>query len=284
MSHASLDDLADLHAGEASPEVADHVAGCADCTARLGELAAALGPVAADLAALAAQPVPALPDDVAARVAAALAAERQAPPAAPSGTVVPLASPRQRRTASWLPALGGLAAAAVLVTGGLLLATGGSDRSSDDSTAAVAGRSSDLATSETGTDYAPDGAALKAALPGLLSGTALTKAVPEADQSTATPRNGAGTNSVPLNAQVPPPDALAALRDPDRLAACLAGLSDPGRQDLPLALDYARFQGKPALVVVLPAVKADKVDVFVVGAGCDAKDQQLLFFTRLDKP
>ena len=38
------------------------------------------------------------------------------------------------------------------------------------------------------------------------------------------------------------------------------------------------------MVVILPSAKANKVDVYVVGAGCVAKDSQLLFFTRLPKP
>jgi hypothetical protein len=36
----------------------------------------------------------------------------------------------------------------------------------------------------------------------------------------------------------------------------------------PLAVDYARFAGAPALVVVLPAREAGAVDVAVVGPDC----------------
>ena len=55
--------------------------------------------------------------------------------------------------------------------------------------------------------------------------------------------------------------ALAPLRTPEGLASCLAALTDPAAStasSLPLALDYASFSGKPALVVVLPATKAGK--------------------------
>ena len=81
-----------------------------------------------------------------------------------------------------------------------------------------------------------------------------------------------------------PGDPLAALRDTAGLARCLASLTDPSESGVPLALDYASYQGKPALIVVLPSSKANKVDVFVVPAGCAHADGQLLYFTRLPKP
>lgn len=274
-THVTLDDLADLHVGEASDEVAAHVASCAECTARLAELEAALAPVASDLRALASLPVPEVPADVAARL------DALRPPPTTSGTVVPLEAARSRRTTSWLPALGGLAAAAVLVTGGVLLVQKGGSSTSEDTAASASGASA-LPTSATGNDYAKDGKALTAALPGLLGGgpRAETLQAPAADAKTTTGSTPPGT--VPQTALSG--DPLARLREQDGLAACLAGLTDPGSDDLPLALDYAAFEGQPALVVVLPTSKADKVDVFVVGAQCDQADQRLLFYTRLSKP
>ena len=38
------------------------------------------------------------------------------------------------------------------------------------------------------------------------------------------------------------------------------------------------------MIVVLPAAKSSKVDVFVVGARCTQDDADVRFFTRLDKP
>ena len=81
----------------------------------------------------------------------------------------------------------------------------------------------------------------------------------------------------------PAVDPLARLRTSDGLAGCLTALSDAGQPAVPLALDYARYQGKPALVVVLPSSKEDKADVFVVGSGCSTADAKLLFFARLPK-
>lgn len=267
MTHVSLDDLADLIVGEASPDLAAHVADCADCTARRDELAVALGAVAADLAAL---PAPEVPADVAARLDAVV------PPPAPSGTVVPLAAAPSRRTPPW-GALGAVAAAAVLVTGGVLLVQhGGGAGSSADKSSSTAGAAPQLPTSSTGTDYRKDGKALALALPQLLAGPTRTEAAP----SDAAPTDA--KQNAPLAAAMA--DPLARLRDQTALASCLAGLSDPTSTDLPLALDYAQFEGRPALVVVLPTDKAGKVDVFVVGAQCDQTDQKLLFYTRLSTP
>lgn len=260
MTHVSLDDLADLHAGEAAPEVSAHVAACADCSARLAELDAALPRVAADLAGL---PVPEVPADVAARL------DALRPPPAATSTVVPLDAAPSRRT-SWLPALGGVAAAAVLVTGGVLVAqnAGGGGASADKGSTAGA-KAPELPTSASGNDYRKDGKALAAALPALLGGSPRAETLATGDAKAAAP------------AALDPLDRL---RQQDALAACLAGLSDPTSTDLPLALDYAAFEGKPALVVVLPTGKTDKVDVFVVGPECDQTDQHLLFYTRLTKP
>lgn len=52
----------------------------------------------------------------------------------------------------------------------------------------------------------------------------------------------------------------------------------------PLALDYARYRGMPALAVVLPDPDPAKVSVFVVGPDCSRNDDDTLFFTRLARP
>ncbi|MCU1692730.1 MAG: hypothetical protein JWM64_1821, partial [Frankiales bacterium] len=85
-------------------------------------------------------------------------------------------------------------------------------------------------------------------------------------------------------APTPAVDPLARLRVPAELAACLGELAGPDTDVVPLALDYARYRGAPALAVVLPSARADRVDVFVVGAGCTAGDDQTLFFTRQPRP
>jgi hypothetical protein len=271
--HLDLDALADVLAqpGEALPE---HLTGCADCQAALTALETAVGQVGTALTAL---PQPPVPDDLAGRLDAAVARERRGAGAAPATTVTPLAAAPGRRP-RWLLVAGGLAAAAVLVTGGLL-AHGGSSTPPTADRQQATGAAPGIARSSTGNAYAKDGKALAAALPGLLKGDApAASADAGATAAESAPKAPAPTR--PL-ASV---DPLAALRTSDALASCLASLSDPSDPGVPLALDYATFDGQPALVVVLPATKPDKVDVFVVGAGCSAKDAALLFFTRLPRP
>lgn len=264
-AHLDRDALADVLAGEPSDP---HLDGCADCRAALAELATAVGQVEAALAAL---PAPAVPAGAEDRLLAALAQERAGAPSPASApatvTVMPAdAGPAARSRPRWLPVAGGVAAAAVLVTAGVLLSRGGTTTAGR--TAGAPG--SQIARSSTGTSYAKDGKALAAALPALLKG--------EASSSTAAqgaPRAATGAAA--------PADPLAALRG-DGLAPCLSSLSDPSDPGVPLALDYAAFEGKPALVVVFPASESGKVDVFVVGARCTAQDADVLFFTRLSKP
>lgn len=287
--HLDLDALADVLAGEPAAHLGAHLATCASCRAAVSEFEAALAPVQAALVEL---PTPELPDAVAVAVEDVIAEERRASatdravpstppavpaattppavPAVPAATVTPMAAGRDRRT-RWLPIASGVAAAAALVVGAIVVLPGGGGSSDQDSTLSdTAG----IRSSSTGTDYGKDGAALSRALPSLLIGSA-PKGVAGASQP--------GAPSV-TDGRAESTDALAALREPASLASCLASLSDVDDPGIPLALDYASFEGQPALVVVLPTTRTDKVDVFVVGAGCSQADAKVLFFTRLTRP
>jgi hypothetical protein len=265
--HLDLDALADLLADVDDASRA-HLEGCPACSARLAELDAALPAVSASLAAL---PVPPEPADLAARLDAALRAEARA--TTPTATVVPLAARSRTR---WLPALAGVAAAAVVVTGAVLVTQGGGGGDTADTAGTPL-----YATSATGTDY--DTTTLAAAVPSLLAGTARPPSrVSGGTAGTAGSQYGPSPEAdIAASRAV---DALAPLRTTAGLASCLTALLDPASDDLPLALDYAAYQGTPALVVVLPGGQAEKVDVFVVGAGCAQADAQLLYFTRLPRP
>ena len=308
--HLDLDDLADHLAGVGSADA--HLERCAGCRARLAELEAADAQVAQALRGLAA---PALPADLADRLSAALAAEP--PLAAATGTtgagstdtganaagatgagatdtgttdtgttdtgatgagtttgatVTPLA-PRRRGARTWVSSV---AAAAVLVLGGVLGASllGGSDvneRASvatDGAESTAGGAAPQLPGFATGADYA-DPAAATGALAQVLGDPA--RATAPLEDTTAL--------SAPANA------ALDRLRDPVALEDCLAPLLDPARpDDRPLAIDYARYAGAPALAVVLPDVDPAKVAVYVVGPDCSRADDDLQFFTRLPRP
>jgi hypothetical protein len=155
------------------------------------------------------------------------------------------------------------------VGGGQLLTHGNTDSSSPTRTAAGA---ASLAVSHTGARYSKT--SLAAAVPGLLT------AKPESSvggPKAPAPQSGAAVNGATS-------DALATLQTPKGLAACLAGLTGPGQEDLPLALDYATFEGKPALVVVLPSSRPSKLDVFVVGATCNQTEQDVLYYLHADRP
>jgi hypothetical protein len=277
-THLDLDALADVLASGAEPA---HVGSCPSCRARLAELGTAMPAVTAALAAL---PAPELPDDLADRLAGTVQRATERGPA----DVLPLA-PR-RSVARWMPALAGVAAAAALAVGAVVL-TGNGDSSR---TATDAASGPGYRVNDTGTQY--DATTLAAAVPRLLDGTAPESQVGAAPgdasqtytgalQATPGPSPTGGERTadtaVPKAALV---DPLAELRTTAGLARCLSTLTDPSEEGLPLALDYASYQGKPALVVVLPSSKADKVDVFVVPAGCAQADGQVLYFTRLPKP
>lgn len=278
--HLDLDALADVLAGDGTPEAVRHLDGCPACRAALADLEATAPAVSALLAAL---PEPPEPPDLAVRLEAALAAERTPRPeatgaTAASRTVTPLDG-RRRDRSRWLPVAAGVAAAAALVVGGVVVLHGSGSGSRGTGTSASSGAAPDKAagvpTSSTGNDYGKDGVALQHALPALL----------RAD-STARTTDGAASGAAPSRpgAQLSTTDPLHRLRTTPGLAACLAALTDASDPGLPLALDYARFEGAPALVVVLPSSKSDKVDVFVVGAGCSQADAHLLLFTRLPRP
>ena len=263
--HLDVDALADALAAESDGQpLPEHLQSCSTCTAALAELRTALSAVATDLAGL--PPVPPVPQ----------ALERSVVPTAPAAatTVLPAVTPldeRRRGSSRWLLAAGGIAAAAVLVIGGgLLLANNSTDSRSNSQAAASRDR---FPISATGADYR-DPAALQSALPRLLNGR--TEAL---DSLAADPSQGSGA-TVPKAVA----DPLARLRTTAGLATCLASLTDPSDPGVPLALDYASYKGQPALVVVLPAAKPSKVDIWVVGADCKLPDSDLLVYVKADRP
>jgi len=266
--HLDLDALADLLAGEGSEGDRQHRDSCADCRARLAELEAALPAVTASLARLA---VPLEPADLAGRLDAALAAEAAggAIPARGTADVLPLAA---RPRARWLPALAGVAAVAVLVTGGVLVTQSGTGTGTGDDNGSTAAGPSFPRTSS-GRDYTQ--ATLPGAVPALLRGEAPATALSFSRSADAT----GSSEGMPATA-----DPLVRLRTSEGLAACLTSVLDPASDELPLALDYAAYQGKPALLVLLATDQPTTVDVFVVGAGCDQRDADLLYFARVTPP
>lgn len=311
--HLDLDALADVLAGERPDD--GHLRTCPTCTDRLAELQAAEVAVIASLATL---PDPEVPEGLAERLTAALRAEpplrtppvdsaapepaqtarlAAAPADAPTSATVATLPARRR---AWLPSIA--AAAALVLAGGLgWTALQGQGGGGDTATTAAGGageqeaadsallRPEALVRNHSGIDYA-DEAQRADVLPQVLAGTAdgdvataesgaagsdagSDTALSRADSDTAAGDSAAGS------------DPLERLRDPAALERCLSALRPPEQPDLqPLALDYARFDGRPALAVVLPDPEPAKLSLYVVGAGCSAEDERLLLYARPDQP
>lgn len=289
--HLDLDALADAASSDDVNEgSAAHLAGCAQCRAALDEVRAASALVSADLSAL---PLPTVPDDVLAQLSDALRAAAGAPASSASVTTLPTAarwSPQR-----WLPAA---AAIALLLAGagyGISRLAGGSDvntAASGSAAKAAAAPELNVVRNSSGADYT-DRASLTAALPQLLAGTAAAQrdalaAAPggpaplrgAAPLSSAAPTNGTGAGTTMQTTA----DPLARLRDNAGLADCLVALLPPDPSVRPLALDYASYRGTPALIVILPSQLRDKLDVYVVGAGCSQANDSTLFYASVDKP
>lgn len=87
----------------------------------------------------------------------------------------------------------------------------------------------------------------------------------------------AGDSGAGGSAQGTPPAGapveLARLGNPAALRSCLVGLG--AGFSAPLLVDFARFEGRPALVVLIAAVSPDAATTYVVGPSCSAADPDL---------
>jgi hypothetical protein len=238
--------------------------------------------VRADLAVLAAAPDP-IPADVAARLDQALGADPSGrrlgvvrDDSAPAGAGTPVRLDQRRRTRRWTAVA---AAAAALVIGvfgtvTVLSKLGGANSNKSATSAGAPARGSQQDNSlavppatgggtspellASGTDYGP-GSFRNA------SGNASTIA-PLAPGIQASPR----PNEVQPGQAVPDavPDELRPLTAPTAREACLAAIVAEYGGTVTL-VDYARFQGRPALVVVLTDAKGRSGSwIVVVGPSC----------------
>ncbi len=287
--HPDLDTLAELQEGllarDEQRRVRRHVATCAACSDALGTLEATQ-------ALLAALPPVTVPDDVAARLDAALAEVRTSEPAPVLGAATVVPAPARRR---WWRSSGlasGAAAAAVVlfvtavVANAALRAPHRHPATSPGATPApTPSAAATFAATSSGRNYTA--ATLAADVPVLLGASAA--AAPSAPNRT-TDTGGQTSGSGPsLSARAPAPPAVPApeaLMRPQRLVDCVAALTGrPAGAVTPLAADLGSFQGKPAAVIVLPtANRPALVDVWVVGRGCNASDQEFIYFLRTTRP
>ncbi len=264
--HLDRTTLAELDEGllgtDAAAQARLHLAGCPECR----DLLASITRVRTALAAAPAEPLPA---SVGARLDAALKGADRSAPVTLRREVPPLAARRSR----WQPGGGLLAAGAAasivlllfgaLVIGALKGGNGGSTTSAGSGNNA---RSADVAGGgvvASGRDYTA--ATVVAAVPALVAGRGMAPPRVALDASQAAP-------------------AATGLGRPGALEPCIAELA--GRSGVrPLAVDLARFAGKPAAVLVLPETgQPSTLDVWVVGPGCTRGDPQLIYFTRLPRP
>jgi anti-sigma factor RsiW len=241
--------------------------------------------VRSDLALLAAEPEP-MPDEVTARLTAAIAAEPPLSAPAPDGaprtlTVLPggRAAPRRAPARRWPAFVGAAAAVAVVGLGAVSLTSGlGDDRGSAGNHGTTSARS--LASGS------PERAAPPPSSAGMSSAyTAAEVRTSGFDYSADTMATlggasvAAGSDSIrteghpdqpsPAAGATEVPAPLRRLTEPDARAACLKAIVTQYGGTATL-LDYARYQGSPALVVVLDGAggAAGHKRVVAVGPTC----------------
>lgn len=284
--HPELAVLADLDADALDPAAAEevrvHVADCATC----GESLRALAQTRSQLAALADPPLPA---EVSRALDARLETLRAAPVvpapvvAAPTaaGEVQPLRPVARRR---WPVSLPGAAAAAVVTL--FLAAIGVGALNSD----LGDGEGADLATSGDASDSGASGGGgeesgpmtLAAPPAPIFSGRNYTAAT-VVEAASAGVGQRADAMAAPQAPTATVPAALQRLSQSAALQSCLTALGE-GRPATPLVLDYASYEGAPALVVVLPEDGDTDVGVWVVGPDCAAGNADLRYFVRAARP
>jgi hypothetical protein len=279
-SHIDVDTLADLDEGlleaEQVSSVAEHLADCPECRARRD----ALDDVQLLLRDRGAEADDGAPDDVVRRLDDALAAAATPLPTA-SATVIPLTPSTTRARQPWrtrvlqaaavfvlVAAVGGLGYGAIRASsGGNATGTTSASDSGGAGTAAKRAEAHRYVVTSSGRNYTKE--SLRTAVPGLLSG-----------KYDATAQESGGA---PLASKVPSPHAPAAgsvdpqrLRDGKALTACVNNLA--GTDDgpvTPLAVDIARFDGKPATIIVLPDPKDPSI-VFAYAVAPDCAEGTFL--------
>jgi hypothetical protein len=188
---------------------------------------------------------PPVPDDVVERLSAAISA------AAPDAVVIDLAERRRRWSRVAVGAAAAVAAVAVGLGGfGLLHGVSNSSKSSSAPVAGsaqygAAGAAGNPTVEHSGTDY---------------TAQTLTSVLGLSDAAA-----GQGTEKAPPLRSLPNAGDFARLDAPAGLQACLQALA-VSHQKTATLVDYARFRGQPALVVVLSGTGAR--EVVVVGSRC----------------
>jgi anti-sigma factor RsiW len=235
-AHLDYEALADFAEGILDDDTAtsteEHLAGCDDCRRRAAE-------VAEVSRVLARAPTPPMPAHLVDRLDAALAAEAAAHPP----------TRRQNRRFQLVAAA---AAAVVLVGGGAAAVRTVMDHGDSDSSTATQPPIADRTHSQTANPMGPQ----------------VTRAVPF-----TVVRTGTAYTAASLDAQIHSALSKAGAKRPalsaaaDSLGPCVARV---GGGKVPLLVDSATYEGRPATVIALPAADAAHADVWVVGPDCSA--------------
>ena len=252
---------------------------------------------------LAGLPAVVMPAEVAARLDAALAeaaltgpTDPEADPeadvrAAAAATVVPITSARSSRWRD--PRILKVAAAVVLVLGGGGLAIKAiSASSSSTSTAASAGGAPRAAAQlSVNSAHAYTAGSLASDVRALVAGSlpkAPTTGQDSAAGSTLEPRptvSGAVDSPNPGYGTTVTQPLKELTATVDTLAPCIAALEEGITAVTPFAIDAGTYDGRPALIVVLPNKEdAAYYDVFVVGAKCgQGNDADFIAYKRVPR-
>lgn len=265
--HPDLDALSELDEGllddDAAARMRAHVDDCGTCRDQLTRLRTTR-------ALLSTLPAVSMPEDVAARIDTALADAGQSGPT----TVVPLGGKRRWRHA---PTLAGAAASVAVVLLVAAVVTGRLSRHDHHSgEAATAGRpvpttnAAAIKEWRTGTNYSA--ATLPALVPRLVTGTPPSPASVPSPTTTQQDKSAAAPGSY---------DRLLSSRSD--VLDCARTLND-GTPVTPVAVDFAKFDGKPAVIFVLPTLgHPESLDVFAIRSVCSASSLDL-YFRRLPRP
>jgi hypothetical protein len=284
--HATADELALLTEGELrrrkAAKVAAHVAGCARCTRVRTELAEVS-------VLLAATPYPSLPRSTSLRIEAAMRVEVSRRLAA-----VPATGSGKRDLPSWhLPGLSVVATRLVTAAGVLALVGGGSYLLASNLSSGVASSSSSAAalppagqpmTAGPNVTYASQGSqhtihSVSSAtnfVPAQLRAQALDAYHEAQLKGEAGAQSSAGIsapNTSPLHSSEASPLETSAPGGGSQLAGCIQAVADGRSVAL---LDLARYEGKPATIIVLGSTSTSQAEVIVTADSCSATSPNVL--------
>jgi len=288
--HPSADQLASLAVGALRPRKAAriqaHVARCEQCTRICKQLTAIR-------VALAGATYPPIPDDLSARIGSAISREARqrlaVMPATEAGhRYLPAGRPRAGAGGGWhLLGMSAVATRLVAAAGAVVIAAAGSYLVAENAGASTRSPSSPLAGAAAPVQHVSIGPEVTYGRPGaldtiraiesnanLVAAHLRTEAISAVH--TAEALEAFATGSRPGGAA--PPARRATARpagnpNATRLAGCIGRIA-PGQPVL--LIDIARYQGKPATVIVTGASVVRQAEAWVVGSSCSATTADVL--------